>query len=97
MSPPDLVKRLSRRTRAPTRHVLRALSDALFGISLCSYVKQALIGFGVLHDGCRLPFDCEHNRALAPLQLFHKIAGTSAEGRQRLDVTGNVQRQFAHE
>jgi hypothetical protein len=50
-----------------------------------------LVSLGVLHDGGRLPFDGEHYRALALLQLLDEVAGAAAKSRQRLDVFGDIE------
>jgi hypothetical protein len=87
----DVVKYFFGGAGAPVGHVIKPLADSLFRIRTGGDVEQALVGFGVLHDGGSPPLDVEHHRALAFLQLLDEVAGTAAEGRQRLDVFGDVQ------
>src|SRR5260370_23967064 len=41
--------------------LVQALADAFLRISVGGNVEQALIGFGVLHDGRRLPLHRKHH------------------------------------
>jgi hypothetical protein len=86
----NLVKYLSRRASASVGNVIKPLADAFLCVGTGRNVKQALIGLGVLHDSRCLPLHREHHRALALLKLFHEVAGSAAEGRQRLNVLGDV-------
>jgi hypothetical protein len=86
----NLVKYLSRRASASVGYVIKPLADAFLCIGAGGDVKQALIGFGILHDGGRLPLYRKHHGALALLKLFHEVAGPAAEGRQRLDILSDV-------
>src|SRR3981189_887493 len=91
----DAVKYFFGGAGAPVGHVIKPLADSLFRIRAGGDVEQALVSFGVLHDGGSLPLDGEHHGALAFLQLLHEVAGTAAEGRQRLDVLGDVKHEPA--
>ena len=71
--------------------VLEALADAVFGIGFGSDVKQALVGFGVLHDGRRPPLHGQYHRAFGLLELFHEVAGPPAECRQGLNVIYRIE------
>src|ERR1700733_11837207 len=73
------VKELPRGPCSSFFYVLQTLSDALLCVGTGGNVEQALIGLGILHDGCCLPLHRKHHWALALLELFHKVAGTSAE------------------
>src|SRR5208282_3037580 len=86
----NLVKHVSRRPSASVGYIVEPLTDAFLRIGSGGNVKQALIGFGVLHDGRRFSVHRQHNGAFALLELFHKVAGPAAERRQRLDVLGDV-------
>jgi hypothetical protein len=81
MPAPYLVKHLSGRSRAPARHILQSLPDALFGVCLRSNVEQPLISLGILHDGGCLSLNRKHHRSLALLELFHEVAGPAAKRR----------------
>jgi hypothetical protein len=72
-------------------YVITALTDAFHGVGIGRNVEQALIGVGILHDSRCFALHRKHHGALALLELFHEVAGTSAEGCQRLDVLGDVQ------
>jgi len=71
--------------------VVEALADALAGVGAGSEVEEALIGLGVLNHSGSLAFNREHNGAFALLELLHKIAGSAAEGGQRLDILRNIE------
>jgi hypothetical protein len=45
----------------PFFRVLQVLTVAFLYVDARGNVEQALIGFGILHDGRRLPFHREHN------------------------------------
>jgi hypothetical protein len=72
-------------------YVIKALTDTFRGVGTGRNVEQALIGLGILHDSRCFALHRKHHGALALLELFHEVAGTSAEGCQRLDVLGDVQ------
>src|SRR5580658_5504921 len=75
---------------ASVSHVVESLADSFLRICAGGNIEQALVGFSVLHDGRGLPLHGEHHGALAFLQLLHEVAGSAAEGRERLDVLGDV-------
>src|ERR1019366_2427564 len=85
-----LLKYLSCRARAPVGYVIQALADSSFFIGAGGKVEEALIGCCVLHNRRCLPVHRKHHGALAPLELFHEVAGLAAESGQRLDVFGDV-------
>src|ERR1700730_5639076 len=91
----DVVKYLFGGPSASVGHIIKSLADSLFRIRAGGDVQQALVGFGVLHDSCCLPLYSEHHGALALFQLLHEVAGTAAEGRQRLDVLSYVKHEPA--
>src|SRR5689334_6326696 len=64
----------------PCFRLLQPLPDAFAGISARRNVKQALIGFGILHDGGSLALDGEHDGAFAFLELFYEIARPAPKG-----------------
>jgi hypothetical protein len=66
------------------------LTDRLLSIRAGRNVEQSLVGFGVLHYSRGLPVNCEHHGALGFLKVFHEVAGLAPEGRQRLEVFGDV-------
>src|SRR5579872_3901498 len=70
--------------------LFKALADAFASVGLGCDVEQALIGPSVLDDGFGLAFDGEHHGSLALLELLHEVAGTAAEGGERLDVLGDI-------
>jgi hypothetical protein len=92
----NLVEYFTRRAGASVHNIVQTLADAFFRISAGRKVEQTLVSFGVLYDSGRLPLHSEHHGPLGFLELFHKVTGTAAEGRQRLDITRNVQHRFAH-
>lgn len=51
MLTPEGFQRFPRGRHAALGRILAALPDALRGVGLCRDIEQALIGFGVLHDG----------------------------------------------
>ena len=75
----EAVEKLPRWPDLPLFRVLQPLPDALLLIRAGGNVEQALIGFGVLHDGRDLPFHREHRRALAFFQSLHKVARTARQ------------------
>jgi len=87
----ELVEELPRRPCPSFFHILQTLTDTPLRVGTGRNVEQALISFRVLHNNRSLPLHRQHHRAFALLELFHEIAGTSAEGGQRLDVLGDVQ------
>jgi hypothetical protein len=86
----ELAEKLSRRSNSCLFRILEALTDAFLRVSPGRNVKQALIGFRILHNGRSFTLHGKYNRALGLLQLFHEIAGAAPEGRQGLNVTRNV-------
>jgi len=91
----NLANYFSRRASGSVGYVIQSLTDAFPGVGLGSDIEQSLIGFGVLDDGRGLPPHGEHHGAPAFPKLLQEIAGGAAEGRQRLDVLGNVQHRPA--
>src|SRR5580692_4930308 len=87
----ELVEELPRGPCPSFFHILQALTNAFLCVGACGNVEQALISLGILDNSRRLPLYGKHYGALALLELLHEVAGTSAEGRQRLDVLGDVQ------
>jgi hypothetical protein len=71
--------------------VFDALADSFASVGSGGNIEQALIGFSVLNDGSCLAFDGEHDRALGFFELFHEVAGAAAEGREGLDVFGDIE------
>src|SRR5258708_12842084 len=67
--------------------VRQALTDTFLNIGAGSNVEQTLIRLSILHDWRGLSLHSKHDRALALLELFHEVAGASAEGGQRLVAT----------
>lgn len=82
----EVLEKLPRWADLPLCRVRQALADALLGIGARSNIEQALVGFGVLHDGRRFSLHGQYYGALGLFELFHKVAGSAAERRQRLDV-----------
>src|ERR1700687_5331314 len=91
MSAANLVEYLSCWASTSVGYIIKPLADAFLCVGTGRNVEQVLIGLGVLHDSRCFTLHRKHHWALALLELFHKVAGTSAEGRQRLDVLGDVQ------
>src|ERR1035441_2538101 len=91
MFPANSVKRFLGRPCAAPGYVIKPLANALVHIGAGGDVEQALIGFGVLHNGLGLALDREHYGPLAFLELLHEVAGAAAEGSQRLDVFGDIE------
>jgi hypothetical protein len=91
----ELVEKLLRGPSFSLFRVLQALTDAFLCINAGRNVEQALIGFGILHDGRCLPPHREHHRAFAFFLALDEVAGTPAESRQRLDVLGDIQHEPA--
>jgi hypothetical protein len=81
-----VVEELRSRPDPALSDVLQSLADAFLRISPRCDVEQALISFGVLHDGCRFPVHRKDHWALALFKLFQKFAGAAAESCQRLDI-----------
>jgi hypothetical protein len=88
-------EKLPRWPRPSLFHILQSLPDAFLFIRAGCDVEQALIGFGVLHNGRSLPIHRKHHGALALLKLFHEVAGLAAKRSQRLDVLGDVKHRPA--
>jgi hypothetical protein len=86
----NVVKYVFRRASTSMGYVIKPLPDAFHGIGAGCNVKQALIGFCVLHNRRCLPLYRKYYGALALFELFHKVARPAAEGGQRLNVLGNV-------
>jgi hypothetical protein len=86
----NLVKDITRRASASVGYVIEPLTDAFLCISAGGNVEQTLIGSGVPHDSLRLPLHRKHHGALALFKLFHEVAGSAAEGRQRLSAVDST-------
>ena len=86
----DLIEGGFRRRSATMRNIVQALTDAFAGVGTGSEVEEALVGFGILHDGCRLAVDRQNHRTLGLSQLLHEVAGSPSKRRQRLDVFRDV-------
>jgi len=71
-------------------YIGETLADSLLRAPSRGDIQQSLIGFRVLHDGSRLTLHCENDGPLAALDLLHEIAGAAAEGRERMNIFGNV-------
>jgi hypothetical protein len=50
-------KELADGSSLPTARFFQSLTDALVGIGAGRYIKQPLVGLGVLDDGLRLALD----------------------------------------
>src|SRR5271170_5932225 len=57
-----VLEKLPCRPDLPLFCVLQALSDALLRVGAGGNIKQALIGFGVLHDSRGFPLHRQHDR-----------------------------------
>jgi len=90
----EVLENLPRRTDFALFYVLQTLTDALFSIGSCGNVKQALISFGVLHDGRSLPFNRKHHGPAGLFKLLHEVAGSATERSQRLNIFGDVEHGF---
>lgn len=90
-----LAEELSRWASFPFFRVLQTLADAFVRVGAGGNVEKVLIGFGILHDGGCFSLHGKHHGALALFQMFHEVAGAAAEGRQRLDVFGDVEHGIA--
>jgi hypothetical protein len=53
-------------------------------------IEQALIRSRILHDGSCFSLHRKHHGPSGFLELFDEVAGSTAEGRQRLNVVRNV-------
>lgn len=80
----EVREKLSRRTDLALSCVLEALTETLHGIGTGGGVAQALIGFGVVYDGCCLPFHGQQQGELGFLDLLYEVTRSTAESRQRL-------------
>jgi hypothetical protein len=74
LSAANLVDSFARRAGAAVRNIVQTLADEFFRICAGGNVEQPLVGFGILHDGGRLPLHSEHHGPLGLLELFHKVA-----------------------
>jgi hypothetical protein len=86
----ELGKKLLYRLKLSLPLVLQALPDSLFGVCLSGDIEQALVGFGVLHNGRCLPVDSKYKGAFALFEVLHKLTGRAAKCRQRLNVGGDI-------
>src|SRR6476659_1087318 len=89
----ELIEELSGGSEFSFFGVLKSLTTAFFYIGVGGNVQQMLISFCVLNDSCGLAINRKHYRALTFLQLLHKVNRPATEGRQRLDVFGDVKHQ----
>src|SRR6478609_6022689 len=89
----ELIEKLPCRPEFSFFRVLKALTDSFLCIGAGGNVEQMLISFSVLNDGRGLPIHCKHHGALTFFQLFHEVTRPATEGRQRLDVFGDVKHQ----
>jgi hypothetical protein len=87
------VKRFLGRACAAVGYVIKSLPDTLLNVGAGGNVEQALIRFGVLDDGLGLALNGKHYGPLAFLELLHEVAGATAEGRQRLNVFGDIEHE----
>jgi len=88
---PELGEKFPGRPSQSLLGLLQSLADSFPSIGSRSDIEQALISFGVLHHGLRLPFNGKHHRPLGLLELLHKIARPAAESREGLNVFGDVE------
>src|ERR1700719_5042009 len=86
MFAPEHFQRFPRGTRAALLHILKTLPDSLPSINLRGDSKQALIGFGILHDCFGLSINGKHQRFLGLLEVFHELPGIAPEGGHRLNI-----------
>jgi len=70
--------------------ILKALPDTFLGVGSGGDIEKVLVSFSILHDGSCFPLHCENHGTLTFLKLLHEIARTTPEGRQRLDILGNI-------
>src|ERR1700683_147114 len=91
----DLVKYFFRSASPPEGHATKPLTDASLCPDTGRNIEQALIGFGILDNSRSFPFHRQNHGALTLLELFHEVAGTSAESSQRLNVLSDVQHRPA--
>src|ERR1035441_1886061 len=82
---------LPRWTSASVGYIIQSLTDRFFFVRAGGNIEQALIGCHVLHDSRCLPVHRKHHAALTLFELFQEVAGLAAEGRQRLNVFGEIQ------
>lgn len=87
----NLVKYRFCRAGATVGCIIQTLAKAFLGIGAGGDVEQTLIGLGILHNGGRLPLNCEHDGAFALLQLLQEFAGEASKGRDRLIILRDVQ------
>jgi hypothetical protein len=86
---------LSRRLHPTLSHILKALADTFFRVSLGGNVQQPLVGLGILHDSSGLSFHGQYHGTLTLLELPQELSGTAAECRERLDVFRDVKHRPA--
>src|SRR5258708_33070973 len=84
MVEPEHFQSFTRRTHTTLLYVFDALPDSLKRTGLCHNVKQALIGFGILHNSFRLSIDCENQRFLRLFEMLHELPRIASECRHRL-------------
>jgi len=84
-------EKLSRRLYPSLFHVFEALANSFLCIGTCRNIEQALVGFGILDDGCSFPFDNKDNGPPGLFELSHEVTGPSAECCQRLNIFRDVE------
>src|SRR6185437_7617249 len=82
-------------TPAPSS-IFQALPDAFTGVGAGRDIQQTLISLRVLDDRGGSALHRENHRALVLFELFHKVARSSAKGRQRLDVFGYIKHAYSY-
>jgi hypothetical protein len=75
MSAANLVKYLSCRASTSVCDVVQTLTDTFLSIGTGGNVEEALIGFGVLHNGSGFSVHCQHHRTFCLFELFYEITG----------------------
>ena len=90
------LEELPRRLNLSLSCVFQPLPDSLSGVRTGGDIKQALIGFRVLHDSRRLALHSEHHGSLALLELFYEIARSPAKSSEGMNVLRDVEHEALH-
>jgi hypothetical protein len=86
MAAPEDFQRFASRTHAALFQVFEALTDAFEYICLRGDIQEALIGFGILHDGFGLTVDGENEWFFGLFEMFYKLRWIAPESCHGLNV-----------
>jgi hypothetical protein len=86
MSAAELFQGFPRRAHPTLLYILKALTDSLQCVGLGRNIKQALIGFGILHHRFCFSIDGEDQGLLGLLKMLDKFRWIAAKSSHGLNI-----------